>query len=200
MTRAGRGELRERAVATALDLAAGTRWADLRMHMVADRLGVPLAELAREFRDLDAVADAWFARVLETVLTDAVRGIDGLPAEERLARAMGGWFDALGPHAAVSREMLRLKLHPSHPHHWVPMAFDLSRLMHWFLDAARIQGRGPRRVLQEVAITGIFLGALARWAWPRRPDAGRARRHLERRLRLAAPLFADRPARRPATA
>lgn len=197
---AGRPELRERAVAAALDLAGEVGWAGLRMHMIADRLGVPLADLAREFRDLDAIANAWFARVLETALAVATAEIEGLPATERLLRVVGAWFDALEPHAAVSREMLRLKLHPSHPHHWVPMAFDLSRLMHWFLDAARIEGSGARRALQEIAITGLFLGALARWAWPGPPCARRARRHLERRLRLAAPLFADRPRRAPATA
>jgi AcrR family transcriptional regulator len=197
---AGRPALRERAVAAALDLAGETGWADLRMHMIADRLGVPLGDLAREFRDLDAIANAWFARVLETALDVAAPEMEGLTAAERLLRVVGAWFDALEPHAAVSREMLRLKLHPSHPHHWVPMAFDLSRLMHWFLDAARIEGSGARRALQEIAITGLFLGALARWAWPGPPRAGRARRHFERRLRLVATLFADRPRRGPATA
>ncbi len=197
---AGRPALRERAVGAALDLAGEVGWADLRMHMIADRLGVSLTDLVREFRDLDAIANAWFARVLETALDMATPGIDRLPATERLLHVVGAWFDALEPHAAVSREMLRLKLHPSHPHHWVPMAFDLSRLVHWFLDAARIEGSGARRALQEIATTGLFLGALARWAWPGPPRAGRARRHFERRLRLAAPLFADRPRRGPATA
>lgn len=200
MVAARREDLRRRAVHAALELAGEVGWAELRMHTIADRLGVPLAELACEFRDLDAVANAWFARVLETALDAATPEIEGLPATERLLRVVGAWFDALEPHAAVSREMLRLKLHPSHPHHWVPMAFDLSRLMHWFLDAARIEGSGVRRALQEIAITGLFLGALARWAWPGPPRAGRARRHFERRLRLAEPLFADRPRSRPATA
>jgi AcrR family transcriptional regulator len=196
---APRPSLRERAVEAALALAAEVGWAQLRMHMIADRLGVPLVELGREFRDPDAIANAWFAQVLERTLRQASPQTDGLAADARLLQVMAAWFRALEPHAAVSRDMLRLKLHPTHPHHWLPMAFDLSRLMHWFLDAARIEGTGLRRALQEIAITSLFLRTLARWAWPGQPDAGRALRALERQLRLAAPLFADRRPR-PATA
>lgn len=196
---APRPSLRKQAVEAALELAVEVGWTELRMHMIADRLGVPLVELGCEFRDLDAIANAWFAQLLERTLRESSPRIDGLSADARLLQVMAAWFRAHEPYAAVSRDMLRLKLHPTHPHHWLPMAFDLSRLMHWFLDAARIEGTGLRRALQEIAITGLFLAALARWAWPGQPDPSRALAALERRLRLAAPLFADhRP--RPATA
>ena len=76
---------------------------------------------------------------------------------------MLSWFDALAPHRAVTGEMLRAKLHPSHPHHWVPMIFDLSRLMHDFLDVARIASTGRQRALAEVGLTLIFLATLQDW-------------------------------------
>lgn len=167
--------------------------------MLADRLEIWLVGSAAEYRDLDAIADAWFAQVLGEVLAEVPRQIERPPADQRLLRTMTASFEHLAPHALVSRDMLRLKLNPSHPHHGLPMVFDLSRLMHWFLDGARIEGRGAWRALRGTVITGIFPGALARWAWPRRPDAERAGRYLRRRLRLAA-LFADRgPRLRPAT-
>ena len=192
--------LREESVKAALALATERGWADVRMHMIADRLGVPLVELAREFRDLDAIANAWFAQVLERVLVESSQELDRRSPEERLLLVMGAWFEALEPYAAVSRDMLRLKLHPSHPHHWLPMIFDLSRLMHWFLDVARIEGTGLRRALQEIVITGIFLGALGRWAAAPKPDAERARRHLRHCLERTGPLFAGSAGKRPATA
>ena len=48
------------------------------------------------------------------------------------------WFDALAPHREVTDQMLREKLYASHPHHWAPMIFNLSRTIHWLRDAARL--------------------------------------------------------------
>jgi hypothetical protein len=58
------------------------------------------------------------------------------------------------------------------------MIFDLSRLMHDFLDAARIASTGWRRQLAEVGLTVIFLATLRDW----RREPGRARERLGRRL------------------
>ena len=74
--------------------------------------------------------------------------------------------------------MLGGKLYPSHPHHWVPMIFDLSRLMHDFLDVARIASTGRRRQLAEVGLTAIFLATLRDWL----RDPERADERLSRRL------------------
>ena len=59
--------------------------------------------------------------------------------------------------------MIGAKLHPSHPHHWVPMVFSLSRLIHWVLDAAWLDTRGLPRQAEEVGLTLVFLGALRVW-------------------------------------
>ena len=99
---------------------------------------------------------------------------------------MTTWFDALAPHHAVTAQMLDAKLYPSHPHHWVPMIFDLSRLMHDFLDVARIASTGRRRQLAEVGLTAIFLASLRDW----RRDPGRAGERLGRRLAAADRLLA----------
>jgi hypothetical protein len=77
--------------------------------------------------------------------------------------------------------MLRAKLHPSHPHHWVPMIFDLSRLMHDFLDVARIASTGRQRALAEDGLTLIFLATLRDWL----REPGRTPEPLLGRLRRA---------------
>jgi hypothetical protein len=66
------------------------------------------------------------------------------------------------------------------------MIFDLSRLMHDFLDVARIASTGRRRQLAEVGLTAIFLASLRDW----RRDPGRAGERLRRRLATADRLLA----------
>jgi len=78
--------------------------------------------------------------------------------------------------------MLGAKLHPSHPHHWVPLAFDLSRLMHWALEAARLDARGLARQAEEVGLTLVFLRALTLWLRDDSPDQARTRGFLARNL------------------
>ena len=93
--------------------------------------------------------------------------------------------DALAPQREVTRQMLEAKLYFSHPHHWVPMIFELSRLVHWFLDAARIASTGRARQLAEVGLTAVFLAAFRVW---RRDDSvgqERTRSYLRRRLASA---------------
>jgi hypothetical protein len=82
-------------------------------------------------------------------------------------------------------QMLDAKLYLSHPHHWVPLIFDLSRLVHWLLDAARIASTGRGRQLAEVGLTALLLASLRVW---RRDDSvgqERTRRYLRRRLAAA---------------
>ena len=58
---AGPDPLRDRIIDAAVALAAedaGGGWYDLRLHLVAQRLGVPLEAVLERFRDADAIADA----------------------------------------------------------------------------------------------------------------------------------------------
>lgn len=176
-------EVRERVIDAALGLAEESGWADVRMYLVAERAGLPLAELRKTFADLDAIANAWFARGLAAVAAARPDGLAGRPPPERLHVVMMRWFDALMPHREVTGDMLSAKLYLTHPHHWVPMAFDLSRLIHWFLDAARIASTGRRRQLAEIGLTLIFLSTLR--IWLRGDDRERVSRYLSRRLESA---------------
>jgi AcrR family transcriptional regulator len=78
---AGPDPLRDRIIDAAVALAeedAGG-WYDLRLHLVARRLGVPLEAVLDRFRDADAIADAWFARALRAMARKPGPGSDALP-------------------------------------------------------------------------------------------------------------------------
>ena len=86
---------RDRIVGAALELAEESDWANVRLHQVADRLGLSLAVVRAEFRDRDAIADAWFARALDELLSAPAAEVAGRRPPERLQSVVMRWFDAL---------------------------------------------------------------------------------------------------------
>lgn len=182
--------LEDRIVDAAILLAEEIGWDEVRLSRVAAAVGIPLADLTARFRDQDAIADAWFARGREAMCAPDP-GEAALPPAERLAVAMLRWFDALAPHRRVTGEMLRVKLWPFHPHHWVPMVFSLSRHVQLWRDIGGRGDGGPRRAIEEVALTWIFLATLARWTTD--GSAGQEATRAFLRARLAE---ADAAARR----
>ncbi len=182
MKRAAEAPLDQRIVDAALDLAEEVGWEGLRLRVVAERLGVPLAEVLVHYRDLDAVADAWFRRAWSAMLAAPPEGFAARPARERLHLAIMRWFDALAPHREVSGQILAAKLYPAHPHHWVPLVFNLSRNIHWLREAALLDAVGRRRQVEEIGLTWLFLMALAVWLRDETPGQARTRDVLRHRL------------------
>ena len=174
-----------RIVDAAIDLAENVGWQRVRLRDVAARLGMSLAELQTHYRDLDGVADAWFARAWQTMLAPPPKEFAVLSAEARLHLLLMRWFDTLAPHREVTRQMLREKLYPSHPHHWVPMIFNLSRIIQWLRDAALLDAGGRRRQVEEVGLTALFLATLAVWQWDETVGQERTRAFLRRCLARA---------------
>lgn len=175
------GALDDRIVAAAIRLAEEIGWDDVRLSRLAAALAMPLAELTARFRDQDAIADAWFARGRAALCASEPEEA-ALPPAERLATAMLRWFDALAPHRRVTTQMLQVKLWPFHPHHWVPMVFSLSRHIQLWRDVGGLAAGGPRRAVEEVTLTWLFLATLAVWATDDSPGQERTRRFLRGRL------------------
>ena len=193
----GPDPLHDRIIDAALALAEadeGGGWYDLRLHLVAQRLGVPLTAVLERFRDADAIADAWFARALRAMVRqEAGPRLDALPPSARVHAVLMRWFDAQAEHRRAVETMIGAKLHLSHPHHWAPMVFSLSRLIHWALEAARLDARGLARQAEEVGLTLVFLRALRVWLDDTSPGQRRTRAFLRRNLG-----WLDRLPRRPA--
>lgn len=185
-----RDRIVDEAVALAEEDAGG--WYDLRLHLLAERLGVPLEEVLGRFRDADAIADAWFERALRAMAQGDEPVGGAPPPSERVHAALMRWFDAQAAHRRAVGSMVGAKLHLSHPHHWVPMVFSLSRLVHWTLEAARLDARGLARQAEEVGLTLVFLAALSVWLSDASPGQRRTRDLLRRNLG-----WLDRLPRRP---
>jgi len=173
--------------------AEAVGWDGVRLRRVAETLGCPLAELQSHYRDLDAVADAWFNRAGQAMVAPVDADFFDRPVAERLHILIMRWFDTLAPHRRVTAAMLRGKLYPGHPHHWAPMIFNLSRTIHWLRDAAGLDATGRRRQIEEFGLTGLFLATLAHWCRDRSDGQEETRRYLETKLdrsdRLLGRLF-----------
>lgn len=180
-------DLAAEALDAALDLAEERGWAAVRLYDIAERLGVAPNDILAHYRDLDAVADAWFRRALDAMIAPKGDAFAARPAKERIETCLLAWFDTLAPHRRVTAEMLEGKLHLPHPHHWVPMVFNLSRTIQWLREAALLPAPyGTRRAqMEEIGLTLLFLATLR--VWTRDPTANqeRTRRFLRRRLTRA---------------
>ncbi|MFQ3622645.1 MAG: hypothetical protein SNJ73_03775 [Acetobacteraceae bacterium] len=178
--------LAERILDAALDRAQVVGWHDLRLHDVAADLGIPLTEVLARYRDADAIADAHFRRLLARMIAppEDPAGFAMLTARERAERVLLRWFEAAGERRAVTLAMLREKAWPSHPHHWVPMVFNLSRLIHWVREAAQLDRGGVARMVEEVGLTQTFLAGLAAFVADRSGDLAATRRTVASALRL----------------
>jgi AcrR family transcriptional regulator len=185
------GEITERTVDTALDLAEEVTWDGVRLRKVAERLGVPLSDVSARYRDLDAVANTWFARLRDAVLAPHGDDFAHLPARERLYLTFMRWFDAAAGHRRVTGQMIGTKLYFSHPHHWAPLIFSLSRIVHWIREAALLDARGQRRQMEEIGLSVLFLVTLAVWLRDESADQEATRRFLRQRLEAADRLMAS---------
>jgi AcrR family transcriptional regulator len=178
---------------TALALADEVGWRRVTAQAIGVRFGGGPDLVLAQFRDLDAIADAWFQRALQAALAGPVDAV--APFDQRLAGVFGRWLDALAPHREASLEMIGARLYPAHPHQWVPLVFNLSRLVQWMLDAAHSRAEGRRRQATEVAVSALV--PIALWRWRRGDDEATKRVVAERLERMERRLDRIWPAAAP---
>ena len=189
-----RASLESRMVDAAMERARAVGWGNVRLHDVADAVDRSLADVRRRFRDLDAVADAWFARADAAMLAVRDRrGFAALTPRERLSAVMWRWLESQSAYRDVVRDMLAAKLYPGHPHHNVALVLALSRTVQWVREAAHLDGTGRRRQVEEIGLSALFVATVALWLRDASEDQARTRLFLERALsgadRSMAALF-----------
>lgn len=174
----------ERLLDTALALAqAHGSWEALRLHELAGALDIPLADIHDGCPQKDDLAEAWFDRADRAALQVCEdQGFAAQPVAVRLERVMLAWLDVLQAHRRLTRGMLAYKFEPGHLHLQLSGLQRISRTVQWFREAALLDSTGLRRILDESALTLIFVGSFARWLYDESPGAGDSRACLARAL------------------
>lgn len=177
---------------TALELAERCGWERLRLFDVAKALNVGLDDIARHYRDKDALVEAWFDRADAALLVRA-RGSDlaALEPAARLEELLVAWLRAIEPYRALTGQMLLYKLEPAHLHLQLLGLLRISRTVQWWREAAGRSSTHLSRIGEESALTAIFLCTFARWLRYHNESEADLRIFLRRQLgsRLLKPLL-----------
>ncbi len=183
-------QLNARIVDAALARADRVGWAQVRLHDLADDLGIRLTDVYGAFPDLDAVGTAIFARADRAMLeATRRRGFTKLAARDRLSMVIMAWFEVLAPHREHVAAILGYKFALAHVHLRVALIVRLSRTVQWIREAARLDATGLRHDVEEVGLTVLFVGTVGHWLSGRTDLAG-TRSFLERRLDRADTVMA----------
>jgi AcrR family transcriptional regulator len=172
----------EKILAAALNRAEVEGWQNIRLHDIADDLGTSFPVVREYFRDQDAIANAWFRKSLDAMLAPSEKAFRDLPPKERLFLVIMRWLDAMAAHRRVTVEMIRAKLYLGHPHHWVPLVFNLSRLVNWIREAAFLDAQGRQRQFEEIGLTTLVVTTLGVWDADQSEDQDRTRQFIRKRL------------------
>lgn len=178
--------LRETIVDTAVMLAAESSWESIKLYQVADRLGISLNDVRSQFSEKDALIDAWFDRADEAMLKASDQlGFSQLPARQKIAYCLMAWFEALGQHQHVTRQMIAAKLEFGHVHIQFPAIIRISRTVQWLREASQRKATLPRRALEETVLTSIFIATFGFWINDRSHQYQATRRLLDFKLSIA---------------
>ncbi len=162
--------LTDRILDKALELGEASSWEEVHLHDIADELDITLDEIRQHFSQKDDLVEAWFDRADQAVLrTCASEEYLTLPDRERFQRVMMVWLDALASHRSLTRGMLAYKLEFGHVHLQVLGLMRISRTVQWFREVARLDATGIQRILEESALTAIYLTTFARWLYDDTP-------------------------------
>jgi len=176
-------DTRDKIINTALALGARTSWEAVRLHDVADALGITLNDVRHYFREKEDVVDAWFDRADSLMLKEAeAPDFLALTPRQRLHRLMMTWLGALAPRRRVTTQMICGKLEPGHLHIQIPGLLRISRTVQWMREAARRDATGIRRALEETGLTTIYLMTFVCWMNDDSSGSASTRRFLDRCL------------------
>lgn len=179
-------ETREHIVDAALALAEARAWEAVRLHDVADALGITLDDVRQFFAEKEDVVEAWFDRADGAMLRAAEdEGFQRLRPRERIHHLIMTWLDALSAHRRVTRQIILGKMEPGHIHIQVPGLMRVSRTVQWVREAAHRDATYLHRALEETVLTSIYLMTFFHWMYDESRGSARTSAFLQGWLALA---------------
>jgi ubiquinone biosynthesis protein COQ9 len=176
--------LQDRILDKALEQAEASSWEQLHLHAVAEALDITLDEIRQYFPQKDDLVEAWFDRADRVLLSTAhSEDFFDLPLYERLHQAIVSWLDALAPHRRLTREMLAYKFEFGHIHLQALGIMRISRTVQWFREAACHDSTGLQRIIDECALTTIYLATFVRWQFDDSANCRNSKNFLNTALR-----------------
>lgn len=168
---------------TALSLAETSSWEKIHLYMIAQELEISLDQIRQNYPEKDDLVEAWFDRADRAVLNIRPSpDFMNLSVSERLNKVIMTWFEAMASHRRITGEMLLYKLEFGHIHLQALGIMRISRTVQWFREAARIDTTSLRRILEETAMTTIYLMSFARWLNDDSPGFSKTREFLDQLL------------------
>ncbi len=181
-------DIREKAIKSALTLAARDGWDQVTLEAVADHAKISLAQLRKEFDNRSDILIAYEDMVDQRVL-DSVGEIDeDANPRESLFEILMERFDVLNEDREAMIAILdHVKCNPKQAATGMP---HLARSLSWMLEAAHIDTTGFRGIAHVIGLTGVYLATLKAWREDESPDMSKTMAALDRNLGRAEQLGA----------
>ena len=170
---------RGRIIDAALNLAAEKPWKDVSLNEIAQRAGVSLVELSKEFYGKLSITGAFTKLVDEEVLRRArlVHGTEET-ARDRVFDVIMTRFDIMQPYRAALKSIVEEAGLPT-----PDMVKRVMRSQHWMLVAAGLPADGPAGRAREAALATVYARAFQEWLSDEDPGRAKTMAVLDRRLR-----------------
>jgi AcrR family transcriptional regulator len=171
---------RDRIIATFMALLAEKPIENIDRTEIARRSGVSLAMLRAEFSSPFAILSAHVKAVDRTVLGATVDDMADEPPRERLFDVLMRRIEALEPHKAAIRSLMRSAMR--NPALAVALNGLAVRSQQWMLAAADISTSGPKGVVRAQGLALLFAQVLRTWIGDDDPGHARTMASLDRAL------------------
>lgn len=167
-----------RVVKAALDLASERSWTSIALRDIADKAGVPLADLRKDFAGgKPAILGEFMRQVDDAVLARNPARDPDQPARDRIFDVVMTRFDVLAPYKGALRSIADA------PGVTLPLAGRAMASQAWMLHAAGIGTDGPLGTARVAGLASVYGSVLRTWLDEDDPQAPRTMAALDRRLK-----------------
>jgi ubiquinone biosynthesis protein COQ9 len=166
-----------RVIKAALDLAAERPWQDGALRDIADRAGVPLADIRNDFAGKPAILAKFIRLVDDAVIAKAPGRDAGQPARDRVFDVLMTRLEVLEPYKAAIRSIADA------PGTRMALAKKARASQAWMLHAAGIGTDGPLGTARVAGLASIYGSLLRTWLEETDPAYPRTMAALDRRLK-----------------